>query len=106
LRATNLRGLARFWFRRGNASKGRKTYEESLQVELPDTDSMRQFVADTYLLWAKVEEEHGFREESQRLKILGSAAAGRIGQQKMREYMLGQIEQAFAPPTAEAKVLS
>lgn len=64
LRATNLRGFARFWFRRGNASKGRKTYEESLQLELPD--SIRQFVADTYLLWAKVEEEHGFREESQR----------------------------------------
>jgi len=100
LKAINLRGFARFLFRRGNAPRGRKTYEESLQLDLPDTDSMRQFSADTYLLWGRAELDHGFREESQRARDLATAAANRIGQARMREDMLGQINDAFKPPAA------
>jgi tetratricopeptide (TPR) repeat protein len=95
LKAVNLRGLARFWFRRGNAQRGRKCYEESLQIDLPDTDSMRQFSADTYLLWAKTEEECGFLEESHRVRELAMSAAKRIGHARMRDGMIGQITDAF-----------
>jgi tetratricopeptide (TPR) repeat protein len=50
LRIWNFRGLARFWFNQGNAQRGRKTYEEALQLNVPDTDSIRYTIADTYLL--------------------------------------------------------
>lgn len=91
LRMWNLRGLARFWFNQGNAARGRKTYEESLQLEVPDTDSVRNGIADTYLLWATLEEEHGFAEEGQRVRTLGQNAANRIGNRTMRENMLRQL---------------
>jgi tetratricopeptide (TPR) repeat protein len=95
LKAMNMRGLARFYFVRGNADRGRKTYEQSLELELPDNDSMRQLRADTYLLWAKTEDDSGYREESKRVRKRAIAAANLIGQPKMKEHMLGQIKDAL-----------
>src|SRR6266487_2511282 len=56
LKMWNLRALARFWFVQGNAALGRKIYQDALQLEVPDTDSLRHTVADTYLLWSRVED--------------------------------------------------
>lgn len=92
LRATNLRGLARFQFHIGNAPKGRKFYEESLQIELPDTDSMRRFRADTYLLWARMERDYGYLEEYSRIRGLSVSAAQRIAHAEMKRDFLDQIK--------------
>lgn len=91
LRMWNLRGLARFWFNQGNAQRGRKTYEESLQLQVPDTDPVRQTIADTYLLWSRLEEEHGYIEEGKRIRDLCRNAAKRIGNSRMREDILKQL---------------
>ena len=91
LRMWNLRGFARFWFNQGNAQRGRKTYEEALQLNLADTDSTRVNVADTYLLWSRIEDEHGYVDEAKRLRTLGQQAANRIGNSQMRQNMLGQL---------------
>jgi len=100
-----MRALARFWFNRGNAPLGRRVYEDSLQLELPDTDSMRHFQADTYLLWARVERDFGFKDESQRVQALAVSAAERIGRRQMREDMLGQIREGMnAPVLIEQKL--
>jgi tetratricopeptide (TPR) repeat protein len=95
IRLNTLRALARFWFQRGNAAKGRKFYEEGLQLELPDIDGVRQHVADTYFLWARVERDAGFDTESLRIQRLAKDAARRIGQKNMREEMLEMIELEF-----------
>jgi tetratricopeptide (TPR) repeat protein len=95
IRLNTLRGLARFWFQRGNAARGRKLYEEALQLDLPDTDSVRQHVADTYFVWARVERDAGFDAESRRVQKLAEDAARRIGQKNMREEMLEMIDAAF-----------
>jgi tetratricopeptide (TPR) repeat protein len=87
LRMWNLRGLARFWFNQGNAQRGRKTYEEALQLQLPDTDGIRYNVADTYLLWSRTEDEYGYRDEAKRVRKLGQQAAARIGNSLTRENM-------------------
>lgn len=94
LRMWNLRALARFWFGQGNAALGRKTYEESLQLKLPDTDAVRDAVADTYFLWAAIEEEHGYMKEAQRNRELAKAAAQRIGNRQMRENMENKLLEA------------
>jgi tetratricopeptide (TPR) repeat protein len=98
LRMWNLRGFARFWFNQGNAQRGRKTYEEALQLNLPDTDTTRVNVADTYLLWSRVEDEHGYADEAKRLRTLGQQAANRIGNSQMRQTMLNR----FSGATVEA----
>jgi tetratricopeptide (TPR) repeat protein len=88
LKMWNLRALARFWFGQGNAALGRKTYQDALQLEVPDSDSLRQTVADTYLLWSRLEDEHGYVDEAKRMRMLGQQAASRIGNAQMREFML------------------
>jgi tetratricopeptide (TPR) repeat protein len=95
LRIWNLRGLARFWFNQGNAQRGRKAYEESLQQQVSDTDSIKQTVADTYLLWSRLEDEYGYVGEANRARTLGQQAAGRIGNSRMREIMLKQLSGAL-----------
>jgi tetratricopeptide (TPR) repeat protein len=91
LRMWNLRALARFWFNQGNATRGRKTYEESLQLQVPDSDAARQAKADTHLIWASLEEEHGYKKEAQSLREGARVAAERIGNRMMRENMLRLI---------------
>jgi hypothetical protein len=93
LKVWNLRALARFCFVQGNAALGRQTYEKALQQEVPDTDSHRQTVADTYLLWSRLEDEHGYKGEAERVQALGQQAAKRIGHSRMREYMLKQFSE-------------
>jgi tetratricopeptide (TPR) repeat protein len=88
LKMWNFRALARFWFVQGNAALGRKIYQDALQLEVPDTDSLRQTVADTYLLWSRLEDEHGYVDEAKRARMLGQQAASRIGNSQMRENML------------------
>lgn len=100
LKHMNMRGLARFYFLRGNAGRGRKTYEEAIELELLDNDSMRQLRADTYLLWANVENEFGYPDESKRVRERAVSAANLIGQSKMKENMLGQIKSAL--PTLDS----
>ncbi len=92
LKATNLRGLARFWFMRGNAQRGRQTYQQSLQLELPDTDAIRRFASDTYMMWAQAELNCGFASESLMIRSNAISAAQRVGNVGMREDMLSQIE--------------
>jgi hypothetical protein len=68
LRATNLRGLARFYFRQGRFEDGRRRYQESLQEQLfGDYDAFRKLRSDTYRMWAKEEIEAGFASEGERL---------------------------------------
>jgi len=90
----NLRALARFWFVQGNAALGRKIYQDALQLEVPDTDSLRHTVADTYLLWSRLEDEHGYVDEAKRARMLGQQAATRIGNSLMRENILKQLSGA------------
>jgi tetratricopeptide (TPR) repeat protein len=96
LKIWNLRGFARFWFDQGNAQRGRKTYEEALQLPVPDTDSIRYTIADTYLLWSRVEDEHGYVDEAKRLRTLGQQAANRIGNSQMRQNMINLLSGATA----------
>jgi tetratricopeptide (TPR) repeat protein len=91
LRMWNLRGFARFWFAQGNAQLGRQTYQQSLQQQVPATDSYRQMVADTYLMWSRLENEHGYVDEAKRVCTLGQQEARRIGNSEMREKMLKQL---------------
>jgi len=95
LKAWNLRGLARFWFQSGNAALGRKSYQESLEIVLPDTDSMRLATSDTYMLWARVEFDHGYFKEAERAREMAVSAAERIGNQAMRADIMAQIKNSF-----------
>jgi tetratricopeptide (TPR) repeat protein len=91
LRMWNLRGFARFWFAQGNAQLGRQTYQQSLQQKVPATDSYRQTIADTYLMWSRIENEHGYVDEAKRVCTLGQQEARRIGNSQMQEKMLKQL---------------
>jgi tetratricopeptide (TPR) repeat protein len=95
LRAMNLRGLARFSFYQGNAAKGRACYQESLQLALPDTDSFRRSTAETYMLWARVEQESGFASEAENIRKNALSSANRIANSGMREEIIGQIQSTF-----------
>ncbi|NOU19173.1 MAG: hypothetical protein HOO91_16575 [Bacteroidales bacterium] len=83
----NLRGYARFLFFQGKFQLGRSKYEESLKVELPDTDNYRRQLTDTYIMWATVEREFNNESETRRLIDLAKSYCSRIGHSKMRQEM-------------------
>jgi len=87
----NLRGFARFLFFQGNAQLGRRKYQESLELELPDTDNVRREKADTYSMWARTEHDFGFVEEARRLKEQALSAAMHIGHVGMRQEIRSHI---------------
>lgn len=95
LKSLSLRSGARYWFNRGNPARGRKSFEEALQLEVPDTDAVRQLVSDTYMLWAKAEHDFGFSEQASRIRELARVAATRIANSHMRDDMLRQLENAL-----------
>lgn len=95
LKVSNLRGQAWFWFSQGNAQRGRQYYQEALQLEMPDTDIVRHLAADTYLFWSRAEATHGFPKEAERIRILAIDAAKRIGQTRLRDDMIAQIDGEF-----------
>jgi tetratricopeptide (TPR) repeat protein len=104
LKLLSLRSAAIYWFNRGNHARGRKSFEDALQLDVPDSDTARQLISDTYMLWAKAERSAGFLEQALRIRELARAAATRIASQHMREDMLNQIARALpispAPPAA------
>lgn len=102
--AMNLRGYANFLFFQGNPQLGRKKYQESLELPLPDTDNVRRDRTDTYAMWARVEMDFGYKGEALRLCEQAQQAANRIGHAGMRtniqEYiknLLGPLSQPIEP---------
>lgn len=109
IRAMNLRGHAHFLFFQGNPQLGRKKYQESLELSLPDTDNVRRDRADTYAMWARVEMDFGYDGEALRLREQAQQAANRVGHAGMRttiqdyiKALLAQSEQPSKEPTNEA----
>ncbi len=92
LKSMNLRGYARFLYFQGNSQLGRKKFEESLQLTLPDTDNIRRMKTDTYLMWAKTESDFSFSEEAKRLYEQAKVACGTIGNKNMRDEIMTQIK--------------
>ncbi len=66
-----------------------------MEIDLPDTDSIRRMRADTYAVWAKTEIDFGFAEEGRRLKEQAINSAHRIGHRGMREELLAYVENLF-----------
>jgi len=97
IRAMNLRGHGNFLFFQGNPQLGRKKYEESLELPLPDTDNVRRDRADTYAMWARVEMDFGYKGEALRLCEQAQQAADRIGHAKMRRDIQDYITNLLAP---------
>lgn len=97
IRAMNLRGFARFFFRLGDFDAGRKVYRESLEVPLPDNDETRRIKADTYAMWMKAERDFGFPEECRRLQDSAISMARRIGTTKTKDDMIRYVESLFNP---------
>lgn len=95
LLATNLRGMARFYFGQGNASLGRDTFRSALTLRMADTDSIRRYTADTYLLWARAEKDFGFVKEAQEVRGHAISAANRIGISVSKKEMLEQIDEVI-----------
>jgi tetratricopeptide (TPR) repeat protein len=61
------RDYASFLFNQNQAEKGRKLFEQSLDVEMSKTDDDVSYIADTYLLWAGLENNFGNKKEYERL---------------------------------------
>jgi tetratricopeptide (TPR) repeat protein len=102
LRAINLRGYARFLFYQGNPQLGRRRWEESLQVQVPDNDSNRRLRADTYALWSVTEKQLGFREEALRRRDQAVGEANRIGHPLMKAEILRYIDDLWSEPSGPA----
>jgi hypothetical protein len=66
LLAMNRRALARFYFLQGRFEEGRKHYQKSLDVRLPqEYDGSTRLRSDTYRMWAREEIEAGFAAEGE-----------------------------------------
>jgi hypothetical protein len=105
-RGTAVSGLIlAIMFRQGNPEVARKLYEESLRVQLPDTDSSREIRADTLMFWALAERSFGFADEGQRRHQQAVAEARRIGTLSSREALLKYIDNVWkADPREVASV--
>lgn len=103
LRAMNLRGYAGFLYFQGQSQAGRAKYEESLAVELPDTDNMRRIKSDTYLMWAKTEHDFGSEDEGKRIREQATSAAKRIGNARMRAQALQYITASWTTIPVDGK---
>lgn len=91
LHAMNLRGFARFMFTQGNPEQARKLYEDSLQIQLSDTDGSRRLRADTLMMWALAERDFGFSAEGERRYQQSIVEASRVGTISSREELLRNI---------------
>jgi hypothetical protein len=92
LLAMNRRGLARFYFLQGRVGEGRKHYQESLDVPLPDNyDALTRLRADTYRMWARQEIDAGFPAQGEHLVQLALAESAKIkhatSRQEQQEYI-------------------
>jgi tetratricopeptide (TPR) repeat protein len=94
--ATNLRGFAGFLFEQGNPQLGRKNFEKSVQVAMPDSDVNRRLRADTFAIWSITERDFGFLDHAKRRKEQAEAEARRIGHEKMRKDIQAYIESLWA----------
>ncbi|MDB5118596.1 MAG: hypothetical protein JWQ79_4088 [Mucilaginibacter sp.] len=61
------RDYAAFLFNNNQVEKGRKFFEKSLSVKMSKTDDDLRNVADTYLIWAKLERNFNNDDEFNRL---------------------------------------
>lgn len=95
IRATNLRGMARFMFSCGNPQIARECYEQALKVLSEDDDRNRRERADTTIMWALAEYDFGFFEEADRRRQQAFAEARRIGSKSSRESMLEFVEKVW-----------
>lgn len=92
IKSMNLRGYASFLFYQGAPQLGRKKYQESLEIQLPDTDNIRRHTTDTLLLWAQTESDFQYWDEASRIIRQARAHCQRIGHLGMRKEMLERIE--------------
>lgn len=96
IKHTNLRGFANFLFFQGNMVAGRGKYSEALALRLPDTDNVKRIIADTYLMWARIEMEFGFNDEYPKLLTLANHSCDRISNIRMRNEMQTLINSFYA----------
>lgn len=87
----NTRGYARFLFNNVNHEAGRRKYQEALENNLPDNDRYRYERGDTYLMWAEIEYDHGYKEESKRLFDRAESIFNSIGKQSQKERGLARL---------------
>lgn len=92
IRHLNLRSYASFLFMQGNMPLGRNKYKEALELRLPDTENVKRTVADTYLMWARVEREFKFYSEAAILLALAKNSCERISHTRMKKEVENQIE--------------
>jgi tetratricopeptide (TPR) repeat protein len=95
MRIFNLRGYARYLYRIGQAATGRETYGKAVSIETADTDTARQTKADTYLMWAKTEEQYGYLDEARRLLAFGRNEIERVGFEPSRKQLRARVEHDF-----------
>jgi hypothetical protein len=79
-------------FGQGHSEAGRRLFEESLTLNLPDTDRTRIFKAETLVGWATTERDFGFRDEAERRHQQALAEARRIGTVSRREELTSYVE--------------
>ncbi len=92
IKSMHLRGYANFLFYQDTPQLARKKYQESLEIQLSDTDRIRKIKTDTLLMWAQTEGEFQFWDEARRLIKQAKAACQRIGHLGMQKEMLNRIE--------------
>jgi tetratricopeptide (TPR) repeat protein len=101
-RVFGLRGFGRFMFNQGQAEAARKLYEEALSVKMPDNDVTRAQRADTLVLWALAERDHGFAAEGNRRRQQALDEANRIGTAFRRNELVDYIDKIWRTDPKEA----
>ncbi|MGK9185340.1 hypothetical protein KXS12_24285 [Priestia filamentosa] len=74
----NIRGYARFLFTTIDSSKGRKKYQEAIDLASKENDRDFYDIAETYILWATLEWEHGFPDRTEEYLDLSEGMINKI----------------------------
>lgn len=99
----NLRSYALFLFGVGKFQQGRVQFEKALTVEMPDNDSYRNLITDTYILWSNAEKNNNHGSEATRLLALAKSTSSRIGNNGMRLNMDKRIAVIDKPKPQQSR---
>jgi hypothetical protein len=90
----NQRDYATFLFNHNQPEEGRDFFEKSLVIPVADTDDEQRYIADTYLIWAKLEGNFANNSEFERLIREAYAQCDKIRHIEKKTAMCRLIDQS------------
>ncbi|MED0986683.1 hypothetical protein [Bacillus paramycoides] len=88
----NLRGFANFLYKNKSYELGRRKYQEAVDANPRETDRALYDLADTYIMWGRLEKEYGFESEAEKCFDLAKRWLTKIESEGQKKRIIDYLE--------------